>query len=221
MDTKHLHLQYDRLQRHYQAALPGKDEVAFLDLAHVLRIWVELKSPVTSLVEAQELALGLPHYTPPKFIKRTLQGARQISIPLASGVQSPGLQVSGVRITNRALSADEIRRRYEAGPPTAVASNMSFREWMAAAVIEVPSEDDAHPHLTISREILIKRVANVLGASHPAGADNADEFENRFDAPVLQIHAIETAGYKATYYQLLGIAQDILSALRPLRELGV
>jgi hypothetical protein len=93
MELAHIHLQYDRLKRHLQMALAGGDEIAFLDLAHVLRIWVELKAPVTAIAKAHGISLGLPHHTPPKFIKRSLQGATHISMPLASGVESPGVQI--------------------------------------------------------------------------------------------------------------------------------
>lgn len=221
MTMHQLHLQYDRLARHYNLALPGNDLVAFLDLAHALRIWVELKSVVTEIAQRHALQLQLTHHTPPKFIKRSLQGATQISIPLAGGVESPGVQVQGIRITNRALTPEEIARRAAAGPPVAQVSQMNFGEWMGAGVIEVPSENQDHPHMMISREILIKRVANILGASHPAGSDKADEYENRFDAPVLEIHKIQVAdGYPATYYQLLAIAKEILVKVRVLRDIS-
>ena len=39
MDINHIHLQYDRLARHHQAAMKTKDPISFLDLAHALRIW--------------------------------------------------------------------------------------------------------------------------------------------------------------------------------------
>lgn len=221
MELTHIHLQYDRLKRHYQLALAGGDEIAFLDLAHALRIWVELKTPVTAAAKAHGISLGLSHHTPPKSIKRSLQGATHISMPLASGVESPGLQIRGIRITDRALSPEEIQHRAMLGPPVATVSQMNFAEWLAAGVLEVPSETADHPHVMLSREILIKRVANVLGASHPAGSENADEFENRFDSIVLELHGLKVAGgYPSTYYQLLEIAGQILQKLEPIRAIA-
>ena len=56
-------------------------------------------------------------------------------------------------------------------------------------------------------------MANILGASHPAGTDRSDESENRFDPYILELHGLTVAnGYPATYYQLLEIANDVLSA---------
>lgn len=219
MKLQHIHLQYDRLARHHGNALQTKDEISFLDLAHTLRVWVDMKATVTEMARERGLDLGLRHYTPPKFIKQTLQGATHTYLPLADGVESPGVEVRGIRITNRALTPEEIKRRAAAGPPVAVASKMTFSEWLAAGVIEVPSDDPNHPHLVISREIIIKRVANVLGASHPAGMEDADPLENRFDRYVLELHGIRVAdGYPATYYQLLAISGELLARVKTLRD---
>lgn len=219
MDIKHLHLQYDRLSRHYEAALTTKDEISFLDLAHALRVWVDMKSSVTQMAKEQGITLGLKHHTPPKYIKKSLQGATQTYIPLASKVESPGVQVSGIRITNRALTPEEIKKRAAMGPPIAQTSQMSFSEWMAAGVIEVPSNNPGHPHIKLSREIIIKRVANTLGASHPAGMAEDDPLENQFDPYVHDLHRIIIAdGYPATYYQLLEIAGELLLRTKCLRD---
>jgi hypothetical protein len=219
MHISHLHLQYDRLKRHHGGALRDKDEISFLDLAHALRVWVDMKATVTGLAKERNLELELAHHTPPKSIKRSLKGAVHTYLPLASGVNSPGVQVAGIRITNRALTPEEIKARAAMGPPVALPSKMTFSEWLAAGILEVPSGKVGHPHLTLSREIVIKRVANVLGASHPAGMEDSDPLENRFDPYIKDLHGIQLAdGYPATYYQLLEIAGEILVRTRCLRD---
>ena len=219
MQISHFQLQYDRLARHHGSALKDKDEISFLDLAHTLRVWVDMKATVTDMARARNIQLELTHHTPPKSIKKSLKGAVHTYLPLASGVESPGLQVAGIRITNRALTPEEIKARAAMGPPVAVPTKMNFPEWLAAGVLEVPSGDGSHPHLTLSREIIIKRVANVLGASHPAGMEDSDPQENRFDQYIQDLHGIHLAdGYPATYYQLLEIAGEILAFTKCLRE---
>lgn len=211
MDTAHIKLQYVRLERHYSSALKDKDPISFLDLAHALRIWVDMKSFVDALAKEKDVTLGLANSATPKEVKKILKGSKHVYLPLASGVESPGVEVKGVRLINRALSPEEIKKMYEAGPPVAQKSKLSFSEWLASGVYEVPSGDKEHSHLRISREILIKRVANILGASHPAGTEAAEAAENRFDPYVLDLHGVKLAGgYPATYYQLLEIANDIL-----------
>ena len=219
MNIQHLHLQYDRLARHHERALNTKDEISFLDLAHSLRVWVDMKAEVTRMADERSLDLALHHHTTPKYIKQSLQGATHTYLPLASGVSSPGVTVAGIRVTNRALTLEEIKQRAAMGPPVAQVSKMSFSEWLAAGVIEVPSGDASHPHIQISRETIIKRVANVLGASHPAGMDEQDQQGNRFDKYIVELHQLRIAdGYPATYYQLLEIAGELLARTKCLRE---
>jgi hypothetical protein len=221
MNIEHLRVQYDRLARHHAAALQAKDEISFLDLAHALRIWVDMKVAVADLAKDKGPDLLLAHHSQPKYFKKSLKGARHTYIPLASGVESPGVQVKGFIFTNRALTPEEIKQRAAMGPPVAQVSKMTFSEWMAAGVLEVPSPDAAHPHLKISREMMIKRVANVLGASHPAGMEQDDPQENRFDQYILELHGLSIAGYPATYYQLLEIAGELLEKVRPLRDAAI
>jgi hypothetical protein len=211
MDISHIKLQYTRLERHHSSALNDKDPISFLDLAHALRIWVDMKGFIDMLAKEKDISLGLSNSSISKEVKKILKGSKHTYLPLASGVESPGVQIKGLRVINRALSPDEIKKLYEAGSPVAQKSKLSFSEWLASGVYEVPSGTDQHPHLKISREILIKRVANILGASHPAGTEDAEAAENRFDPYILDLHGVTLAdGYPATYYQLLEIANDIL-----------
>jgi hypothetical protein len=211
MDINHIKLQYARLERHRSSALKDKDPISFLDLSHALRIWVDMKSFVDQLIKEKALALNFTNSSTPKEVKKFLKGSKHTYLPLASGVESPGVEIKGVRVIDRALSPEEIKKLHEAGSPVAQKSKLSFSEWLASGVYEVPSGEKEHPHLKISREILIKRVANILGASHPAGTEAAEAPENRFDPYVLDLHGLQLAdGYPATYYQLLEIAKDIL-----------
>lgn len=217
MDIEHIKIQYERLERHYQSALRDKDLVSFLDLSHALRIWVDMKMEIDKLANRKRVDFEFINVVKSKEAKQVLKGSRYTYLPLGSGVSSPGIEVKGIRITNRALSPDEIKKLYEAGPPVAQKTKLSFSQWLGSGVYEVPSVDKRHPQLSISRAILIKRVANILGASHPQGTEEADNNENQFDSYVKELHQIELAdGYPATYYQLLEVAKDILSEAKKL-----
>ena len=219
MDIEHMKLQYARLERHHSSALKEKDAISFLDLSHALRVWVDMKSFIDASAKNKGLTLGLTNSSTPKVVKKILKGSKYNYLPLASGVESPGIEIKGVRVINRALSPEEVKKLYEAGPPVAQKSTLTFSEWLASGVYEVPSGEKEHPHLKISREILIKRVANILGASHPAGTEAAEAAENRFDPYVIDLHSVELAGgYPATYYQLLEIGNDILKNTKCLFE---
>jgi hypothetical protein len=214
VDPEHIKLQYDRLARHHSAALKDKDPISFLDLSHALRIWVDMKSSVDALAAAKGVTLKLTNPVTSKEVKKVLKGSNYTYLPLSSGVESPGVEIKGVSVVNRVLSPDEIKKLYEAGPPVARPTSLSFSQWLGSGVFEVPSGDEKHPCVRISREILVKRVANLLGASHPPGTEVNEAAENRFDPYVLDLHGTQLAdGYPATYYQLLEIANDILVAL--------
>src|SRR6266478_175074 len=139
MNLHHLHLQYDRLARHHESALRTGDEISFLDLAHTLRVWVDMKATVTRIAADKNVDLALSHHTPSKFIKQSLHGATHTYLQLAKGVVVSGVRVSGYRETNRALTPEEIKKRAAAGPPVGIPSKMTFSEWIATGVLEVPS----------------------------------------------------------------------------------
>ncbi|OGX27549.1 MAG: hypothetical protein A3D10_03475 [Omnitrophica WOR_2 bacterium RIFCSPHIGHO2_02_FULL_48_11] len=219
MNIAQIKIQYDRLERHYSAALKEKDPISFLDLSHTLRIWVDMKSFVDDLTRDKKITLELGNPVTPSVIKEIFKGSRYTFLLLASGVQSPGVETRALRITKRALSSEEIKRIAAAGPPTARSTQLSFSEWLGSGVYGVPSSDEKHPRLELSRLILIKRIANILGASHPAGTEEAEATENKFDVYITDLHNVHIAnGYPATYYQLLEIAKDILVGTKCLFE---
>lgn len=70
MDIKDVHVQYDRLLRHFQAATATKDEISLLDLAHALRIWVDMKSDVEKLARERGGSYPLSITVSPKPLRK-------------------------------------------------------------------------------------------------------------------------------------------------------
>jgi hypothetical protein len=148
-------------------------------------------------------------------VDKVLKGSKYKFLPLASGVDSPGVQIKGIHIIDRALTPEEVKKLYDAGPPELKTTNISFSEWLGSGIYKVPDSENDGIELAISREMLIKRVANLLGASHPIGTDDGSAGENRFDKYIADLHNIRLAGKNpATYYQLMEIAKDILNTLK-------
>jgi hypothetical protein len=215
MDAQQFRLQLARLERHYTRAQNERDAISFLDLAHVLRIWTEMKSDVDDLARARGVSLNLPHLAPTQLQRQARKGGGVIDLPLAGGVSGPTGTVWGVRLTLGRSRHEEIEGKPVREPPKAVPTKMSFTDWLAAAVYWAPSDDPKHRELAISREIIIKRVANVLGASHPAGKEDSDS-ENRFDPYIKNLHNLQVLDLPATYGQLLEIAKPIIEAAQKL-----
>ena len=174
-----------------------------------------MKAGVDELAQMNGISLALPHVAPTRLEKKALKGGGVMYLPLASGVPSPGGQVWGVRVTYGRSRHEEVAGRPVPEPPKTTPTELSFTNWLGAAIYWAPSDDPQHSELPISREILIKRVANVLGASHPAGTEDSDK-ENRFDPYIRALHNFTILDSPATYYQLLEIAKDTILAMTKL-----
>jgi hypothetical protein len=215
MEFDDIGIQYYRLLRHYNFAIKNSDPISFLDLSHVLRIWVDMKSNIDNLLKNDYPSIRFKNPRKSKKVDKILKGSKYRFLPLASGVDSPGVQIKGFHFIDRALTPDEVKKLYDAGPPELKTTNISFSEWLSSGIYKVPDLENDGLELSISREILIKRVANLLGASHPQGTDIGQTNENRFDKYIVDLHSMKLAdGFPATYYQLLEIAKDILDTLK-------
>lgn len=220
MNKSHIKLQFQRLKRHYQLAKDNKDPIAFLDLAHSLRIWAEMKEVVDQIANEEHFIFELPNKVNNKRLKNILKGSNYFDIPLASVEDNftPDVQVKGVQFVNRPLTPEEIKKIFEMGPPKIDIKLLSFSQWLGSEVISTSNPQDGR-YVGITREIMIKRTANLLGASHPEGEDSENELENKFDPYVKELNKIQVAnGYPLTHYQLIEIAQDILKSLKNLFE---
>lgn len=213
MDKNDIKIQIKRLKRHLSLAKNG-DEVAFLDLAHSLRTVSELKTQIDDLMKNSQLLITLPNVNKNKKIKRLLNGSRYLEIPLVSKKENPqqGIQVKDLLIVNRALSAEEIKEMYLAGPLNEEPTNLTFSQWLASEILYTTDKDGKR--IGITRETLIKRVANLLGGSHPDRGENVTIEEKSFDSYIRELNSMKVAGdYPVTYYQLIEIAEIITDKL--------
>jgi len=212
MKLEHIKLQFRRLKRHYKMALSDKDEIAFLDLAHTLRIFTDMKREIDRFAKENNFKIDL---IPNKTRKNILKGSKYSYIPLATGVQGSTMIIKGIGFTNRALSEEEIQKIVKSGPPQSKVSNLTFEQWLGSGIIDLGIMDkDNAARLQLSREMLIKRVANFLGASHPQGTEEGEKNDNQFDEHIEKLHSmIVDNGFPLTYYQLIEIAQEIINGM--------
>ncbi|MBN1568556.1 MAG: hypothetical protein JXA73_11975 [Acidobacteria bacterium] len=185
-----------------------------------------MKHEIDALVQSKGHALRLanPSATP-KPLKRMLKGGKYQYIQIASSIDSSPVKVHRLLICEGPTAKkgkeciDQMFKISQSKSPSAKASDLSYSEWLGSGIYEVSSGDEKHGQLRLSREILIKRVANMLGASHPLCVNDDQAAENRFDPYIRDLHGIQVAdGYPATFYQLLEIAGDILTEFRFLLE---
>jgi hypothetical protein len=135
-------------------------------------------------------------------------------LPLSTGWSSPDARISGFMFVGEALTDEELKALDPSGLPPKAAPGMTFSGWLGVEISVLRDKDGVR--LGLSREMLIKRVANLLGASHPMGSEDSLDRENRFDPYIRQLHSFQLVGVRATYYQVMEIASDLIAALRPL-----
>ena len=216
VDINHMRLQFARLVRHTENAKSGDDPIAFLDLAHCLRIWVEMKADVDQALASMRATPRFKHTARDRRFKEMLRDSGYVFAQLPTGVRIPGQgRIQGLAFTDRVLTNEEVESIRKIGSPSTGKTDLTFSEWLASEIIETTEQvDEQRRRLGISREMLIKRVANFLGASHPAGMESSSEHENRFDPHIRRLHEIRVlGGIPLTYYQLLEIAEHIIETL--------
>lgn len=215
VDLAQIQLQYARLERHYRSALSYRDPISFLDLAHTLRIWVDMKNAV------EELGAQFPHNKLKKQVRKILKNTYFLYTP-SEGVDGLDTQISALIYSTRILSPEERTAIYEAGPPDYDIKKLDYKAWLGAIVIATNDTSSSETKgLDISREKLITRVANLLGASHPYGMEKSIELEEKWDRHIQTLAENDVIdGIPFHYYQLIKIAETILERLKPIVDIN-
>ncbi len=121
------------------------------------------------------------------------------------GAQRAGLTVEGVTVWNRALSAEEIKARYEAGLKIrSQPRQLRLSDWLSETCLQVTG-------VGASRRDVIKFVANKLGGVH------VDPRREPAKSPVYGAldearESIRVADLDAVYHELASIGQQLVAA---------
>lgn len=224
----HLH----RLKRHYEFAVHTYDDIALCDLSHTLRIWTELSKPLENIAPNFSAAISFKTGRPSSRIIKAVRGYEHIIAILPGGVTTYAAsqnkifydpnpsgedwsfiielqrESQGILLKNFCL----IRGRGEglSGIENSIMTRCNFHTWMTSEVIRVAyfNSEKTLVSMGISREIFVKRVANILDGSHASAAQG--DATNRFDEPIKNLLQYRVAGLPLPYFILLKIAQDIL-----------
>ncbi|WP_157955164.1 hypothetical protein [Halomonas denitrificans] len=234
---KTIPIQLERLRRHYDVAVRNYDQIALLDLSHTLRIWVELKAALVSISPKFSNALSFKTAIPAKKVLKAARGHRFVFSYMPGGVityASQGHLSSGPEMESNSgdfttgiavrMSGDS---KIELGKYCVIStsfeqplikaleaeavSRCTYVQWLASEAVRVAFIDQSGElkSVAISREMIVKRVANTLDGSHPSAAGGVDT-DNQFDAPVHHLLQYKMGGLSLPYFILMKIAQDIL-----------
>lgn len=246
MRTVILHL--ERLRRHYESSMRSHDEISLLDLSHSLRVWADLKSALPEMAPKFATTQSFKTAIPAKKVLKAARGSSYVFAYMPGGVvsfatdgkvaEAPPLDDKSdfllgasckvnfdgsLELKNycfvgkaleepliKALSAEDMKR-------------CNFAQWLGAEAVRLAYKgpDGTLQSVSVSREMIIRRVANTLDGSHPsAGASILDkDTVNSFDPAVHHLLQYKMGGLTLPYFILLKIAQDIV-AIAP-KLLGV
>lgn len=235
MNTVNLHL--ERLRRHYDVAVKTYDQISLLDLSHTLRIWTELKKPPESIAPAFSESLLFKTGLPARKVLRASNGYAYVFSYMPGGVRtfaSAGHLASGpgmgpnegdfalgiavkvspplIELAKFAFVARDFDQPLIKALDEEKVTRCAYAPWLGAEAVRLCYSREGGPleTVTISREMIIKRVANTLDGSH-ASAAGGGESANAFDAPVQHLLKYKVGGLPLPYFVLLKVAQDILA----------
>lgn len=230
--------QLERLRRHYQSSVNHYDAISFLDLAHTLRVWTEVKSNIDQL-GVNSFKKGILT----KKVKKVLTGSEYAYAYLPDGVTTSAVatgEIGGrnmihgpqadkfsvatlMKIENnrdlsiaqflmvyRVLAQEEMTILNDESKNVPI-ETVSFSKYMESPAIyfQFSGHDPKH----ISNEELIKRIANEYEASHADSTDTNFELNNVFSEPVKNLMGYGCAQLPLPYFVLLHIANNIITNL--------
>ena len=216
------------------------DPVSLLDLSHTLRIWADMKDSLLSAAPAFGTTVAFKSAIPAKKVCRAVRGRRFIFAYMASsvltrasryqlGFQGEELHIGpdtdayvgadarfypdgSLDVKNYGFCAPALGAEWHQALKAADVSRGNYAQWLGAEVARVGYRDENVKlvEISISRENLIRRVANVLGPSHPYKSNPEEGRMNRIDPAVAYMMKYTVAGLPIPYFILLKTAQDLL-----------
>jgi hypothetical protein len=228
-------LQFERLKRHYDASVKTYDDVSLLDLSHSLRIWADLKEALSKELPAFKATIAFRTALPAKKVLRLAKGRRHIFAYMPGGVitrASKGEIIVGpdmegasgemtcgaafkfvedgaIHLKNFCYMGVAIDESLSKAIQNEDVSRINYSQWMAAEAVRIGyvNEQGNLVCASITRDDLIRRVANALDGSHPSvGNDRSHEL----DEAVQVLMLYKMGGVPLPYFILLKIAQDIV-----------
>jgi len=127
ISIEHIRLQFARLARHTECATAGYDPVTCLDLAHSLRIWVDMKADVDQTLAAMNAKPRFHNVAPDQRIKQILKGSDYVAIAGGARIRQEG-KIEGFVCTGKILSENQIEQIWKMGPPLSSKTDLTFSQ---------------------------------------------------------------------------------------------
>ncbi|HEY0975694.1 MAG TPA: hypothetical protein VGE57_14495 [Solimonas sp.] len=212
------------------------DEVSLCDLSHTLRIWADLKSHLSS-VPVFSSSVAFKTGIPPKKVRKAARGHRHVFAFMPGGVVTRANQgqIAGssepdddrgdlhmavwfkqnndgsAELKNFSFVAAAVSDDLARAMRSEEITRCNYIQWLGAEVARIAYKNEAGAltAVSISREQMIRRVANTMDGSHPS--TGATPSSNRFDEPIRKLLNYQLGGLPLPYFILLKVAQDIVA----------
>lgn len=230
-------IQYERLRRHYEVVEKTYDYASFLDLSHILRIWCELKTALPKYSKSAASMALFKSAVPNRKILKSHSKTEYIVAFMPGGTTSHAtdgrifsckkdIDIGGFSVGGNFSKLNDgpltLYSFFLCDPTIKVGtsdiisnpkvSRLNFSQWLGAEAARMNFKRNGGnlESVSIPREILIKRLANTLDASHTS-LNSPEESENKFDEPIKYLMNFNWGGCPLPYYLLLKVAQDIVN----------
>lgn len=243
MKNNEIKINLEKLRRNYNDSYIQCDEINLRELAHTLRIWVDMKSMVSEYLSETNQKPKFSTYSITTQFSKLLRGNIEyiVSSVLDDGVRvlsigenkeilhSPKdisnidfaissnikIEVNEVHVSNftilygKSLEQEEIKIVKKGF----ITNKVDFEKWLTSEIVKISfkNKDNMLERISVPRNVLINRVANTLGGSHPKGFEIKD---NNFNDAVQNLLELTITGIPAPYFLLLKVAKDILEKIK-------
>lgn len=199
-----------RVSRHLALSRAG-DDIAYLDLAHAVRVLMEYKSLIDENMSARGLVLRLPCLQRADMERRiSKRGNEYLVMHLPNSVAISGGVIYSLVIAMDEKTDEEIRRTQKQQPQRHL-KDFRLADWLGGLAFESKFNDCP---IQVTREQLVRRVANAFGASHRFGAAFSDEHNiDPIDEHLVNLFTYRLLGVPLPYILIMHIAEVMLKAV--------
>lgn len=240
---RNIDINLQRLKRQYDISVKQYDEASLMDLSHLLRMWVDMQDNVQRYLDQASLDFRFKKYTLRPELLKQCHGSKCIIAYFADGgvitytkgstwsVSTSSLSdgPSKINLSWRPLVGGGLQARHLviiAGSrvdqdfdiyESFIEQETTFKDWLKSESVRIwfTNKVGRADEKIITREMLIKRVANALGGSHPAGVFDVP---NKYDEAVEFLLNYKVGEIPLPYYVLVKTAHDILTCFNYLNQ---
>jgi hypothetical protein len=233
-------LQLARLVRHHNLAIKCNDPVALLDLSHSLRVWCDLKPRISTFAESFAKATSFKSAIPSKNGWAVARKLESVFCYIPDGVTIPLSESAIVSIPAHLTPGDTVRlfmevRRTESGislknycaikdlPDEIQGSvfrgdqmkRLTIVPWLGSEIVRGKYFIEASLHqFSLSRETLVRYVANEYEASHPLDPDRLQGSTDPNSKALGFLMRHQIFGIPLPYYALLSVSSAIIAVAK-------